>query len=163
MAGVDIDNDFFDLGGHSLLATRLIARIRATLGKELKLATLFEAPTAAGPAARLSDAEQAQLALTVCQRPDVVPLSFAQRRCGSCIRWKAPSATYNISTACSMATPAGPGARPTVWVDPTVVQTPPSRAGQPVAPGLRIRSRSVGSCATTAISAGRGHRGLELR
>ncbi|HEX6909837.1 MAG TPA: amino acid adenylation domain-containing protein, partial [Longimicrobium sp.] len=100
---VGAGDDFFALGGQSLLATRVISRVRAELGVELSVRALFEAPTLAELAARISAPASPGTAgaadIVPAEGGEALPLSFAQERLWFMDRLQPDSAFYNIATA----------------------------------------------------------------
>ncbi|MEU6575118.1 amino acid adenylation domain-containing protein [Streptomyces sp. NPDC046805] len=92
---VGLHDDLFALGGNSLTVARILSRIHADLGAEIGVRTLFEAPTVAGIAAHLRDAATGPAPSPAAPRPDVLPLSFAQRRLWFLDRTGA-SVAYNV-------------------------------------------------------------------
>lgn len=99
VAEVTIDDDFFDLGGHSLSATRLVSRIRLTLGRDLPVGAVFEAPTVAGLMAWSGASSAGRPTLERVDHEGIVPLSYAQQRLWFLHRMEGPSATYNVPLA----------------------------------------------------------------
>ncbi len=98
---VGIDDSFFDLGGHSLLATRLLSRVRETLGVELPLGRLFEAPAMAALAQAVEEARRLGAGLEMppivpVPRDRPLPLSFPQQRLWFLKQLVPDSPLYNV-------------------------------------------------------------------
>ncbi|WP_121401113.1 non-ribosomal peptide synthetase [Micromonospora sp. M71_S20] len=97
---VGVGDNFFDLGGHSLLATRLISRVRSVLGAELDIRVVFENPTVRSLARSLAGADSARPPLVrVEDRPERLPLSFAQQRLWFMNEYDGPNAMFNVPFA----------------------------------------------------------------
>ena len=99
--GVGPRDGFFALGGHSLLALRLVHRIRTTLGADLGLRDVFEAPTAAALARLVPSAAPARPvpALVRSREDGEPPLSSAQRRLWFLHRAEPTGAAYHVPLA----------------------------------------------------------------
>ncbi|WP_245400282.1 non-ribosomal peptide synthetase, partial [Nocardia albiluteola] len=98
---VGADDDFFELGGNSLLAAQAAARIGSALDVRVPVQLLFEATTVsalAERAERYADSAAGQQ-LRAMERPDRVPLSYAQQRMWFLNRFDPGSAVNNIPVA----------------------------------------------------------------
>ncbi|GGP64445.1 non-ribosomal peptide synthetase [Saccharothrix coeruleofusca] len=81
-----IHDDFFSLGGHSMASMRLVGKIRAVFGVDLALRDVFDSPTVAGLAGRLSGASSRRPRLRRFDRPVDLPVAPVQRGRGG-TRW----------------------------------------------------------------------------
>jgi amino acid adenylation domain-containing protein len=112
---VGVHDNFFDLGGHSLLATQVMGRIATSLSVELPLQSIFEAPTVAGLAERVSEALARGHGLVApplvrVARDGELPLSFGQERLWF-LEQLAPGGTlYVIPQAVRLSGPLDAGA-----------------------------------------------------
>ncbi|WP_263990082.1 non-ribosomal peptide synthetase, partial [Mycobacterium conspicuum] len=98
---VGLDDDFFALGGDSLSATRVSVRLQLALGREVPVRYLFDASTVAGLADHLNRHRggPALPPVQVMERPDSIPLSYAQQRLWFIAQLQGPSPMYNMAVA----------------------------------------------------------------
>ncbi|MGW4242848.1 non-ribosomal peptide synthase/polyketide synthase [Nocardia sp. NPDC004722] len=100
-APVGADDDFFELGGNSLIATQVVARLGAALDTQVPVRLLFEAAGVAELAARLGElaGSGSRIPLVAGERPEVVPLSYAQQRMWFLNRFDSASIADNLVAA----------------------------------------------------------------
>ncbi|HBL28031.1 MAG TPA: non-ribosomal peptide synthetase, partial [Acidobacteria bacterium] len=95
---IGIEDGFFELGGHSLLAARVLSRVRAALGIEVPLRTMFEHPSVGAWCERLPElgGGLALPEIEVLASRERLPLSYAQQRLWFVDRLEGGSSHYNI-------------------------------------------------------------------
>ena len=102
---ISVLENFFEAGGHSLLATRVIGQLRQKLQMEIALRELFDNPTIAELALRLQvlkGRKQQLPKLAAAERPEQIPLSYAQQRMWFIEQLQPGSPVYNMPFALRM-------------------------------------------------------------
>ena len=106
------EDDFFALGGHSLLAVKLASQVRAVLGAELAVRTVFDAPTvAAGIASRVGDRKSVRPPLRPRPRQEEeLPTIFGVvRPAAAVVHGAAGGSVGDLQHAAGAAAGGGPG------------------------------------------------------
>ncbi len=97
---IGISDNFLELGGHSLLAIQVISRVRDTLGVDLSLRCLLEAPTVAELAQHMETVGEQNPKLIFppiqpVERTQNLPLSFGQEQLWILHQLASDTAVYN--------------------------------------------------------------------
>ncbi|WP_233164338.1 non-ribosomal peptide synthetase [Snuella sedimenti] len=78
---IGIYDNFFKLGGHSLLGIRLVSYIKSRLDVTVSIRDVFSSPTVTELATVISQGTRSEVPqITISNRPEYVPLSYAQER-----------------------------------------------------------------------------------
>ncbi len=98
---VGLDDDFFALGGNSLLATQAVSRLGVAMDSRVPIRVLFEASSVQALSGWLESRATAgaRTPLGTRQRPEHIPLSYAQQRIWFLNRFDPHSPVYNIPVA----------------------------------------------------------------
>ncbi|WP_435405658.1 amino acid adenylation domain-containing protein [Mycolicibacterium houstonense] len=94
---VGVADSFFDLGGDSLQAMRLVAALNRTLDAGLEERVVFDAPTVGELVLRIGGGAGNHQPLLAGERPELMPLSFAQSRLWFIDQLQGPSPVYNLA------------------------------------------------------------------
>ena len=102
LSSIGRDDDFFDLGGQSLQATQIVAALRESLGVDIGLSALFDAPTVAAMASRIDASPSVRLqppALEAAPRVAgaPVPLALSQEHMWRVEASAAPPGLFNVT------------------------------------------------------------------
>ncbi|MGP4047150.1 amino acid adenylation domain-containing protein [Streptomyces sp. 2A115] len=102
------DDHFFDLGGHSLTAMRVMVRVFERFRTDIPLRTLFDSPTVAALAETIeqviaSEGQATEGAIARAERPQRIPLSFAQQRMWFMDQLVPGSSFFNIGESVRLA------------------------------------------------------------
>ena len=113
--GPGIHDNFFVLGGHSLMAAQVIARVRQTLGVELPLRAMFEAPTIAQFSELIEAERRARTGMVLpplrqVDRNAELPLSFSQQRVWFTDQLEPGRPLYNVPATYRLRGPLNVGA-----------------------------------------------------